>query len=163
MSKVYHLSVSGPAENQRYKDAIAKIIKECLIENDSAFDVFLSDEDSYTLFKTEKDGKSFTVRKDLFPALFNASATIESKNAKSEDIKEEKNLNAKLLTEEEKGFFGRSYIDAEGTSYHAGDFVRALVAGDCYSRDDVGIVITTDSGDPSTPLLVYFGDAETEY
>lgn len=258
MSKVYHLSVSGPAENQKYKDAIAQIIKECLAYNADDFDTFLSDGDS-TLFKTEDNGKSFTARKDLFPTLFNASANVESANAKSEDIKEEKNLNTKPLTEKEKalfgtlsvtkdgrcyhvgdfvraisggtdycagavgtimeidpssefgtlcvyfagyvqkelwvpykdfevvprptfeegrspeevpshkyltdrekGLFGGSYTDAEGTTYHAGDFVRALVAGDCYSCDDVGIVVTTDSKDPLTPLLIYFGDAEEE-
>ena len=157
MSKVYHLSASGSAENQNYKNVIAKVFKACIAENAFSFDVTLRDEDS-VLFKTEGDGKSFTARKDLFPTFFNASATVESENTK-----EEKSSDAKPLTEKEKKLFGKPYTNDAGTVYCIRDFVRATVGGYRYHRGDVGIVVSTDREDLEAPLLVYFTASEETY
>lgn len=150
MPRVYHLNVSGSIENQKYRSAIAKIIKAYFSADTPAFDVRLSDGES-VLFKSEEEGKSFTARKDLLPILFNASANVESEN-----VKEEKSSDAKPLTEEEKKLFGKPYTNDVGTVYYIGDFVRATAEGYCYHCDDVGIVVGTDSEDPAAPLLIYF-------
>lgn len=62
----------------------------------------------------------------------------------------------KCLTNLEKGFFGKPYIDDEGITYHVGDFVRAI-------NDEVGIIISIDANPPKAPLLVYFVGEDTKH
>ena len=88
---------------------------------------------------------------------------VVPRSATKEEKISEETSSRKYLTDKEKETFGKLYTGTVGTSYHAGDFVRAIAYGEHYHPGSVGIITGTDAFDSANPILVYIADNDSEY